>query len=38
MAAYEKAKDGRSLYDKLMDLYVQFGYFQEHLISITKKE
>ncbi|WP_127129692.1 phospho-sugar mutase [Pseudoflavitalea rhizosphaerae] len=36
MAAYEKAK-GRSLYDKLLDLYVQFGYFQEHLISITKK-
>jgi phosphoglucomutase len=36
MAAYEKEK-GRSLFDKLLDLYVQFGYFQEHLISITKK-
>lgn len=36
MAAYEKNK-GRSLYDKLLDLYVQYGYYQEHLISITKK-
>lgn len=36
MAAYEKDK-GRSLYDKLLELYVQFGYYQEHLISITKK-
>lgn len=36
MAAYEKDK-GRSLYDKLIDLYVQYGFFLEHLISITKK-
>lgn len=36
MAAYEKNK-GRSLYDKLLDLYVQYGYYKEHLISITKK-
>lgn len=36
MAAYEKDK-GRSLYDKLIDLYVQYGFFKEHLISITKK-
>jgi phosphoglucomutase len=36
MAAYEKDK-GRSLYQKLLDLYVQYGCFQEHLISITKK-
>lgn len=36
MAAYEKNK-GRSLYDKLIDLYVEYGYFQEHLVSITKK-
>lgn len=36
MAAYEKDK-GRSLYEKLIDLYVQFGYYKEHLISITKK-
>jgi len=36
MAAYEKDK-GRSLYDKLIDLYVQWGFYKEHLISITKK-
>jgi phosphoglucomutase len=36
MAAYEKDK-GRSLYQKLSDLYVEYGCFQEHLISITKK-
>lgn len=36
MAAYEKEK-GRSLYDKLIDLYVQYGFYKEHLISITKK-
>lgn len=36
MAAYEKDK-GRSLYEKLVDLYVQFGCYKEHLISITKK-
>ena len=36
MAAYEKSR-GRSLYDKLVDLYVQYGCYQEHLISLTKK-
>ncbi len=36
MAAYEKDK-GRSLFGKLIDLYVQFGFYKEHLISITKK-
>jgi len=36
MAAYEKSK-GRSLYEKMLDLYVQYGYYQEDLISITKK-
>lgn len=36
MAAFEKDK-GRSLYDKLIDLYVQYGLFKEGLISITKK-
>ncbi|HEY6956973.1 MAG TPA: phospho-sugar mutase [Flavisolibacter sp.] len=36
MAAYEKNK-GRSLYEKLLDLYQQYGYYQEDLISITKK-
>jgi phosphoglucomutase len=36
MAAYEKA-NGRSLYDKLIDLYIQYGFYWEELISITKK-
>ena len=36
MAAYEKEK-GRSLYQKLIDLYVQNGFYKENLISITKK-
>ncbi|HPH32715.1 MAG TPA: phospho-sugar mutase, partial [Chitinophagaceae bacterium] len=36
MAAYEKEK-GRSLYEKMIDLYVQYGYYKENLISITKK-
>jgi len=36
MAAYEKDK-GRSLFEKLLDLYVQYGFYKEGLISITKK-
>jgi len=36
MAAYEKNK-GRSLFDKLLDLYVQYGFYKESLTSITKK-
>jgi phosphoglucomutase len=36
MAAYEKDK-GRTLYDKLIDLYLEYGFYKEHLISITKK-
>jgi phosphoglucomutase len=36
MSAYEKGK-GRSLYEKMIDLYVQYGFYKEHLISITKK-
>jgi phosphoglucomutase len=36
MAAYEKSK-GRSLYAKLIDLYVQYGLYKENLVSITKK-
>lgn len=36
MAAYEKSL-GRTLYDKLIDLYVQYDFYLEHLISITKK-
>jgi phosphoglucomutase len=36
MAAYEKEK-GRTLFDKLIELYLQYGFYYEHLISITKK-
>ena len=36
MAAYEKSK-GRSLFQKLIQLYVEYGLYKEHLISITKK-
>ena len=36
MAAYEKSK-GRSLFDKMIELYMQYGFYFEHLISITKK-
>jgi phosphoglucomutase len=36
MAAYEKSK-GRSLFQKLIQLYVDYGLYKEHLISITKK-
>lgn len=36
MAAYEKNK-GRSLFEKLVDLYVQYGFYKENLKSITKK-
>ena len=36
MAAYEKEK-GRTLFDKMIDLYVEYGFYKENLISITKK-
>jgi phosphoglucomutase len=36
MAAYVKDK-GYSLYDKLIELYIEYGFFYEELISITKK-
>ncbi len=36
MAAYEKDK-GRTLFEKLIDLYVQYGFYKEHLVSITRK-
>ncbi|MCF8342915.1 MAG: phospho-sugar mutase [Chitinophagaceae bacterium] len=36
MAAYEKDK-GKSLFDKLIELYLEYGFYKEHLISITKK-
>jgi phosphoglucomutase len=36
MAAYEKNK-GRSLFQKLIDLYLTYGCYREHLVSITRK-
>jgi phosphoglucomutase len=36
MAAYEKDA-GKSLFTKLLELFVEYGLFREHLISITKK-
>ncbi|MEO6135817.1 MAG: phospho-sugar mutase [Ginsengibacter sp.] len=36
MAAVEK-DNGRTLFDKLIELYVQYGFYYEQLISITKK-
>src|SRR5215475_7661509 len=36
MAAYEK-NQGKSLYEKLIDLYVEYGFYKENLISLTKK-
>lgn len=36
MAAYFKEK-GKNLFDVLLDLYVEYGFYQEKLISLTKK-
>ena len=36
MAAYEKSR-GKTLFQKLLELYVQYGCYKEYLISITKK-
>jgi phosphoglucomutase len=36
IAAVEKQKGG-TLFEKLMDLYVEYGFYYEKLISITKK-
>jgi phosphoglucomutase len=36
MAAYEKNM-GRSLFEKLIELYIEYGFYYESLISITKK-
>ena len=36
MAAVEKEK-GKSLYDKMIEMYLQYGFYLESLISITKK-
>jgi len=36
MAAYEK-NGGKSLFDKLIELYIRYGFYKESLISVTKK-
>lgn len=36
MAAVEK-ENGRTLFEKLLELYVRYGFYYEELISITKK-
>jgi phosphoglucomutase len=36
MAAFAKDNNS-SLYDMLLDMYVQFGYYKENLVSLTKK-
>ncbi|MGG9972534.1 phospho-sugar mutase [Ferruginibacter sp. SUN002] len=36
MAAYEKNK-GRSLYDKLIDLSLEYGFYKESLVNIVRK-
>lgn len=36
MTAYFK-EQGKSLFDVLLDIYVEYGFYQEHLISLTKK-
>ena len=36
-AAAWAAEQGKSLYDVLLDIYVEFGLFKEHLVSVTKK-
>jgi len=36
IAAYEKSQ-GKSMFQKLVDLYLQYGFYKEDLISITKK-
>ncbi|NCI46945.1 phospho-sugar mutase [Sediminibacterium soli] len=36
MAAYEKDK-GRTLFDKMIELYIAYGFYYENLISLTKK-
>lgn len=36
MAAYERSK-GRSLFDKLIDLYLQYGFYKENLVNVVKK-
>lgn len=35
-AAWSK-ENGKSLFDLLLDIYIEFGYFKESLVNITKK-
>lgn len=35
--AANAAEEGKSLYDWLLDMYVEFGYYKEALINVTKK-
>ncbi|MCL2512036.1 MAG: phospho-sugar mutase [Bacteroidales bacterium] len=36
VAAFAK-EQGKSLYDILMDIYLKYGFYKEHLLSITRK-
>lgn len=36
MAAVAKSK-GKTLFDELIDIYIQYGFYKERLVSITKK-
>jgi phosphoglucomutase len=36
MAAWAK-NNGKSLYELMIEMYVKFGFYKEHLVSITKK-
>lgn len=36
MAAVEKEK-GKTLFEKLIDIYIKYGFYKERLLSITKK-
>lgn len=35
--AANSAEENRSMYDWLIDMYVEFGFFKEHLMNLTKK-
>jgi len=36
-AAAWAASQGKSFYDILLDIYIKYGFYKEHLISLTKK-
>jgi phosphoglucomutase len=35
--AASAAEENKSLYDWLIDMYVEYGYYKEHLLNVTKK-